>query len=101
MNGEDEELLGVSIPVTLPLPPSGLASEQSPKPRLARLSGSLFQLLFDQSAPRRIMLFSVSGQRLLERQVEDGSAFLRIDTPGIYVLWVEEQGRSYSLKISR
>jgi hypothetical protein len=88
-----------SIPVTVPYSAAGIMAADRNPPKLMRISNNVYQLEFTNTGEKVIQLINMNGQVVDQHTIFDKNAFVRLDQAGIYIVYVKENGQSYSLKM--
>lgn len=92
-------VLESSLPVTIPLPIEGIPSADLPNIKVYRTSGQVCRIEFEDFDTKILHVFSIDGRLVSEAIRGNKEALIRVDTPGIYIIRIQEKDRNYSLKL--
>lgn len=91
-------LLESTLPISIPLPAYGIEEIQIEKPKLIRTGEFTYALDFKDPMKREIALFSMRGELVDIQQSNTTSVSLMVAQRAVYIIRVQENNISYTIK---
>ncbi len=72
---------------------------ETPNISVYRISGTRSRIEFEDDHPKILHVFSTNGQLAIDPVQGNKEALIQVNRPGIYIVRVQEEGKTYSFKL--